>query len=466
MAKQEVQPPMQPEQAQGPYPEPAQGGFGRQMARGISKDLIKAGFGFLGSAFSEEFNDPNLAAPFQEMGINIADTLQDRWFKKEYEDFVSISGEPFKKRLGDLNAKVSRQFDMINRGIYVDESGVTQKLDPLSDKASLLKENMYRSTILETSAATQEYMSAAAKYGNNPYVNREIQSVLAQQTSDIQGLLGPSITTEQDVARSQNMVQREQAGYFSRMPQADTDGSSAANKLKAMSIAEIIEEKGVKGAANYLTSTIDGQERLGTYISSLESADEQTLVNDYKERGIDLINQGDVLKRLLVQGNKKRVQNAAYLAIEEALGSDDPRLTEFKNTTVGKQYEVPKVSTLLSLSPQQIDQQADKNKQQALDAVAQARKHGASTDEAIDEAVQLLTQQLNQYYGQGSPTTKRIKVQVINYLNSKEVRQQLEGDEPKAKPRPRAGPRTRQAMTDRYNPNLKGRAQRMKEGLL
>lgn len=453
MPRQPVQPPIQEEQASGPYPAPPSNSTTQQFSRGLGSDMIKAGFGFLGSAFAEEFNDPNLAAPFQEMGVNISSTLQDRWFRKEYEDFVSMSGEAYKKRLGDLNKKVSNQFDMLNRGVYVDESGVTQKLDPTSDKASLIKENLYRSSILETSAATQEYMTAAAKYNNNPYVNKEVANILMQQSQDIQQLIGPSIATAQEGERQKMRESREHANYLMRMPQADTDGTANQNRLKAMSIQEIIEEKGMSGAANYLTSTLDGQERLGPYIASLESSDERRLIEDHKERGIDLVNQGDVLERMLTQGNKKRQQNAAFLALQEAVGDDDPRLQRFKTTTVGREYDIPKVNTTVALSPDQIETQASQHVEQGMEGIAQAMKQGASYDEAVDEVIGFLTQELNQFYGQGSSTTKRIKMRVINELNSKEVRESLTKDMGSnvAKRPTRRGNAERQGLTGKYS---------------
>lgn len=428
----------QPDQQQPMVPSdaPDSAGTPGPFRKAISTGMIEAGFGLLGSAFAGQFNDPAIGQQFQQMGSNISATLMDRWYKKEYEDFVATNGQAYKDRLQELQKRTEKTFNMINRGVYTDpETGVTQKIKPGGDEASFIRENLQRTMYGELSQITQGYMSAAAKYSNNPYVNAEIAGVIKAQSDEINNKFGPAITTAQEVQRQEMRLKREQAGYYSRVPQPDSGSDSQAH-FKAMTVRELIEEKGLTGAANYLSSTLDGQERLNPYKAGLEANLDRQIEAQAQAEGRILL--PDVKSKLMVSKSKDVQSEAVGQALIEALGADDPNLQAFFGSRVGAQYSPRKTATTSAIDPRQVPEMTEAAVAQAKDLIENAMQMGATPEEAVSKTIAQASAQLTSAYG-NTPQTKKIKSALINRLTQEYASGSKEEDQGEDLPQPKKG---------------------------
>lgn len=265
-------PPVGQAQPQGGQP----GGVRNAVAQGISE----AGWALIGSAFAEAANDPNVAIPFQQIGQNISATLNDRWWRQEYDNFVAEHGERFKTGVMQQNEMLNRAFSELDRGMYTDPStGITQDLKIDTESGMLmsnrLRDNLLRESFLKFSSLTQDYMGAAGRYVNNPYINSEIQNVLAFQSNQIAQLTSPPSGAAQRAGVYKDI---RQAGMYSRSPAQGAGGTSARDA--AMSGLEWWQKKGGgRNAASFFTSNPSGREFLKQYYDDIRAEAEQTILS-------------------------------------------------------------------------------------------------------------------------------------------------------------------------------------------
>jgi len=402
-------------------PEPGQGGGDQRqqppggMRKAMSSSLGQLGFAFIGSAFAEEFNDPNLAIPFQQAGQEYVDQMHDRWFKQEYDNFIAEFGETYSNALTGVKNGVNRKFEMLNNGVYTDSSGITQKIDPTSETSRRMKENMQREVGTEIASLTDNYMRAAGRYKNNPYIGQEIQNIMQSQTNYIGNTFGPMATDEAEALRAATTRERQAGELDTRLPAfAPRSGSE---KLTGSSFAEIIRSKGRDDAMNYLISTKAGGEMIDDYMATNEAL----LVDDMIKAKIIDENADDATVAQAVTGNRRRLKKlAAGHLFEDTKGKD--AADSYALTEEGKKYFLPpeKERIVDNLNRTDLANAEEHYAREALEYLRDLIEKGDVTtyEEAIDDVMILLIGDLNDRFGSGANVTKRqIRMKISRYLS-------------------------------------------------
>ncbi len=276
-------------------------------AQAFSKGMAQVSAGFFASAAAEAVGDPSVAAPIQAMGQNIAASMQNRWWQKEWETFKSNYTDDFVSQAQGLQQELKTKTQAINNGFFQDDAGNTVQLDLKSiegqTEAMRLMDNIHRETVQNLSMITNNYMEAAQKYSGNPYVNNSVQGLMMSHTNTVKELIGPSIAGQYEKPMAEVEQMRSEAMYGRAASKAV--GKKGQPKLD---FNEKIEEAMASGdvgkALRLLTSTGDGQAALGPYI---EDAAQEALNRQY-EAG-KLTTEDETGKAAFVGENRVNFQN-------------------------------------------------------------------------------------------------------------------------------------------------------------
>lgn len=176
----------------------------------IRRGGMEAGFQMFGSAVANYAGIPEAAAPIANIGINISNTMQDRWFKQEYENFNASVGQQFKNQSQALVQNLNKTFKQIDSGFYTDEDGNTIKINPQSEDAIRLKNRTIGDVLTNFQQLNDQFFQAAQKYAHNPYVTATVQNMLTTTTSTIKGIVGPTPAEASEKNLAQIALMRRQ----------------------------------------------------------------------------------------------------------------------------------------------------------------------------------------------------------------------------------------------------------------
>ncbi len=250
------------------------------IRQNVSSGLTQLGFNLLGSAMAEEFEDPRLAAPVEQMGSNIVNTLRQRWFQKEHEDFQSMYGDKYKADSEQLDMRFKSQMEDLAQGIIgqnVDGSAIM--VDPADPRAVRARDNIIRSTIMDMSKLDDGLMAAADKYRTNPFVSQKIQNIVQSRSQLIEELTGPTMAqqSEMNLAKIENT--RADTRLKNRMPVDPSGGSGSKTKFADMSPRQIMTKLGGPiDFAEWLVGTPEGQQHMAGWQDMGAASYKQQLV--------------------------------------------------------------------------------------------------------------------------------------------------------------------------------------------
>jgi len=416
----EVLPPANPQQQQQQQQPPG------EMQRTISTGLTNMGFAFLGSAFAQEFNNPALAKPFEQMGANITNTLHDRWWKAEYDNFISQNGRPYQDKMMAIRTKMSDTMSMINRGVYTDANGVTQNLDLDSpagkERVSLLRQEAFTSSLSGISNLTDQYAQSAGKYANNPYINKEIEGVVTRQSESISQQFGPTMVQANEASRAQTRLMDSQAHKEDRLP-ADRSKGSETDKLKNATIGDLIQNKGIDWTADYLPNTPQGREKIAAFIGGARAEVTQQIIETQKKPDgtpYSETNDAEELGRMVDTLNPRVMRIATGRALKQVRPDLATPWSE-NNPTFFPHKDIEKDSRPLNRKNTEIRQKDYvANAIQVMDDIVY-NENPTSFDGTVDAVMAEINRQLTEEFGLSTSTDitkKKIRTEVINTINN------------------------------------------------
>ncbi len=234
----------------------------------VSKGLMRASFGILGQAFAQEFGAPAGQA-IVETGDRLTRSMQMRWWQKEQEDFKTMHMQDYTTRTKELSSRLKDQMSALDKGILVDEAGNVTNIDPTSEQANRMRDDLLKTSILSLQELDTEYMNSAEKYRSNPLINNSIQNLMASRSQMIAELTGPSPSMEREDQLAGTDLKRAQAENLRSEAAYNRSGrGAAAGKPKdffKLAPDEQLATYGWGGIGRILMGTKEGRERLGPY---------------------------------------------------------------------------------------------------------------------------------------------------------------------------------------------------------
>lgn len=250
-------------------------------AQAFSKGMAQVSAGFFASAAAEAVGDPSVAAPIQQMGSNIAASMQNRWWQKEWETFKSNYTDDFVSKAQALQEELKTKTQALNNGFFQDGMGNTVQLDLKSPEGQAevmrLMDNIHRETVQNLSMITNNYMESAQKYAGNPYVNNSVQGLMASHSNTVKELIGPSVAGqyEKPMAEVENLRASAEYGRSA----AKAVGTKGKGKLD---INEKIEEAMASGDVQKALRLLTSQDGQGTIAPYINDAAQEALNRQYE----------------------------------------------------------------------------------------------------------------------------------------------------------------------------------------
>lgn len=297
--------PQQPGQQQG-------AGTPSPMRQELSKGLAETAFGFFASAAAEAVDDPTVAEPIRAMGSRIAQTMQQRWWQKEFENFNAQHGQEYQQKSMTLLEKVKTDFNNINNGFYTDDAGNSIEVDPVGEQANRLRDNLLRDATMQFTRFGNDYMNAAAKYAANPFVNQAVMNMMQQTTGTIQGVTGPSQSQLAEQQYAETNLAREEAELKKRLPQKPSGNGSKKEDLDPLTLWHKVGGNPNRYMGALMTKHRDWLE---PYWAQAAASTEAAIL----DQNHDWINQPDRLQRAVEENSARTLQLAAGKFVEVML---------------------------------------------------------------------------------------------------------------------------------------------------
>jgi len=217
--------PVQTPQGQPPQGQPPMQGRGGSVQQAVSGGLMQLGFDLLGSAVGEMTGtpqpyggmQPNQAAAqgVSNIGRDINNVIQNRFWAKEFEDFTESVGKPWQSDLQTVQNLLDQNLDNLNTGMFIGPSG--EPVNPSSEESVFLRRNWERDALMATQRRTDQLLGDAEKWGTNPMVRNWTMNMMQRQTQIVGQMLNPQMTTQgaqsvAEVAKTRAEEQGQLAG--------------------------------------------------------------------------------------------------------------------------------------------------------------------------------------------------------------------------------------------------------------
>lgn len=248
----------------GQLPPPA------DLSTNIATGLMNFGFATLGSAFAQEFQDPSLAAPLAQIGTNISNTLRERWYRKEEEDFMNLYGKKYIADAQSLASQLKADFAAINAGEISDVEGGVRTIDPTSEAAGRMRDDLIRNAGDRLTQLDDQLMENAGKYASNPFISQKIQNLVQSRSQAITAMTGPTASQESEINLAKTNLLRAQATAAKRGPQAK-EKQLSPEKESPMGLYINVLKADPQQLHGYLAGTDDGRKRISPYMDSARS---------------------------------------------------------------------------------------------------------------------------------------------------------------------------------------------------
>lgn len=301
------QPGQQPETPEEPKP------VSQNLIRAISQNLLRTGFDILGGGFASEFSNPQLQQSFSQMGMDISNVLQTRWWQKEAENFDSQYFDSYKQAMLGLQDSVGVRANAIDSGVVINPDGSTLQIDPTSEEAVREREKIIRDYTMGISRLDVELFDNAKKYASNPIINNMVQGIVTQRAQAIAQMTQPSGLTQGELTRAQIYATRregETAGLRAR---------AAGAPKRAESPEELRARVGDQGILGYLTGTADGQTFMQDY-ADRETARYTKEVTDQLRLDRSLEPDESAIKDVVIADRDKILKRAAVKYVRDVYG--------------------------------------------------------------------------------------------------------------------------------------------------
>jgi hypothetical protein len=338
----------------------------------LSSGFAKASVGHFGKAISMALGDPSVQGYYDEIGTDVKQALHDRWNRREFDNFKTQYLDPMTQKMQQTSELRKNVLNAINRGEILDPATgeVVGEIDPSSEDALLLKQNIELDAMEQFKGSVEAMMSQAAKFGHNPIIDGFMNQFFQRQTETIKEQFQPMVQTLGPMDKSnQDLMAAQAASARAAAKRNNMETRRMAKEghdLEKQSIGQLINTMGGhREVLSYLTTTTAGRQKIEPFINAVRNSQAKKYA-DSQNPPLDVTVNKDQIETWLASKNDEILQMAA----EQAIKSDPVAYRYMKNLGELDPDNNPMAARVAGIiedeGPERLARALDKNEQRAF----------------------------------------------------------------------------------------------------